>query len=89
MHAVVADFMQPLRCPPLALPRMGFFPGSTIGNLDPSAASLPRLGARDHSAPDSWFLLGADLRKSPKVLLAAYNDTSGVTAAFNLNLLGD
>ena len=84
---VVADFMQPLLLPPLGSPRMGFFPGSTIGNLDPAAATAFLASARVSLGADSWFLLGADLRKSPKVLLPAYNDASGVTAAFNLNLL--
>lgn len=84
---VVADFMQPLRLPPLGSPRMGFFPGSTIGNLDPAAATRFLAAARVSLGPDAWFLLGADLRKSPKLLLPAYNDDAGVTAAFNLNLL--
>jgi L-histidine Nalpha-methyltransferase len=84
---IVADFMQPLLLPPLGSPRMGFFPGSTIGNLDPAAATAFLASARVSLGAGSWFLLGADLRKSPKVLLPAYNDTSGVTAAFNLNLL--
>jgi L-histidine Nalpha-methyltransferase len=84
---IVADFMQPLRLPPLGSPRMGFFPGSTIGNLDPAAATRFLAAARDSLGADAWFLLGADLRKSPKILLPAYNDSAGVTAAFNLNLL--
>ena len=66
---------------------MGFFPGSTIGNLDPAAATRFLASARDSLGADSWFLLGADLRKSPRILLPAYNDSAGVTAAFNLNLL--
>jgi L-histidine Nalpha-methyltransferase len=84
---VVADFMQPLRLPPLGSPRMGFFPGSTIGNLDPAAATRFLAAARVSLGADAWLLLGADLRKSPKLLLPAYNDAAGVTAAFNLNLL--
>jgi L-histidine Nalpha-methyltransferase len=84
---VVADFMQTLRLPALGTPRMGFFPGSTIGNLDPAAATQFLAAARESLGADAWFLLGADLRKSPKILLPAYNDAAGVTAAFNLNLL--
>jgi len=84
---VVADFMQPLSLPLPAGPRMGFFPGSTIGNLDPGSATRFLTAARESLGSDSWFLLGADLRKSPKILLPAYNDASGVTAAFNLNML--
>jgi L-histidine Nalpha-methyltransferase len=85
--SIAADFMQPLRLPPLGSQRMGFFPGSTIGNLDPAAATRFLAAALESLGPDSWFLLGADLRKSPKILLPAYNDSAGVTAAFNLNLL--
>jgi dimethylhistidine N-methyltransferase len=84
---IVADFMQPLRLPPLGPQRMGFFPGSTIGNLDPATATRFLTAARNSLGSDAWFLLGADLRKSPKLLLPAYNDAKGVTAAFNLNLL--
>ena len=84
---IVADFMLKLSLPSLEGPRMGFFPGSTIGNLDPAAATRFLAAARVSLGRDSWFLLGADLRKSPKILLPAYNDSAGVTAAFNLNLL--
>ena len=49
------------------------------GGISRGGARFPR--------PDSWFLLGADLRKAPEILLPAYNDAEGVTAAFNLNLL--
>jgi dimethylhistidine N-methyltransferase len=86
---VVADYTKGLRLPPRlrrGIRRVGFFPGSTIGNLSPDealrflkqAAVLLRGGA---------LLLGADLVKAPAVLHAAYNDAQGVTAAFNLNLL--
>jgi dimethylhistidine N-methyltransferase len=84
---IVADFMQPLRLPTLAAARMGFFPGSTIGNLDPEEASRFLAATRNSLGSGTWFLLGADLRKSPKILLPAYNDAAGITAAFNLNLL--
>jgi L-histidine Nalpha-methyltransferase len=84
---IVADFMQSLVLPTLASPRMGYFPGSTIGNLDPPAATAFLASARTSLGTGSWFVLGADLRKSPKLLLPAYNDAAGVTAAFNLNLL--
>jgi L-histidine Nalpha-methyltransferase len=84
---IAADFMQPLRLPSLGAGRMGFFPGSTIGNLDPAAAIQFLSAARACLGADPWFLLGADLRKSPAKLLPAYNDAAGVTAAFNLNLL--
>lgn len=88
VHPVVADYTQPLALPASRGPgrRIGFFPGSTIGNFAPEealdflhrAAELLRGGA---------LVLGADLVKDPAVLHAAYNDAQGVTAAFNLNLL--
>ena len=84
---VVADFMGPISLPDLGgRPIVGFFPGSTIGNLEPEAATalLARLRAwPNHVA----FVLGVDLVKAPKILEAAYDDAQGVTAKFNLNLL--
>lgn len=68
-------------------PRVVYFPGSTIGNFHfPDAAQLLRRTARlcNHGG---GLLLGADLKKDPRVLTAAYNDGRGTTAAFNLNLL--
>jgi L-histidine Nalpha-methyltransferase len=69
------------------LPRLGFFPGSTIGNLDPPEAQCFLQRSRQALGRDSWFLVGVDLRKDPAILLPAYNDAQGVTAAFNRNLL--
>jgi dimethylhistidine N-methyltransferase len=87
VRPVVADFMQPVPLPDLGgRPVVGFFPGSTIGNLSPDAARalLLRLGQwSDHHA----LILGVDLVKAPETLIAAYDDASGVTARFNLNLL--
>jgi L-histidine Nalpha-methyltransferase len=89
VYPIVADFLAPL-----ALPKalrgsrcLGFFPGSTIGNLDPEAAKDFLLQARQTLGRDAQFLIGADLRKDPRILVPAYNDAQGVTAAFNLNLL--
>lgn len=67
--------------------RVGFFPGSTIGNFDPPAAVRFLQQARKLLGPGSRFLVGADLQKDPQRLIAAYDDAEGVTAAFNLNLL--
>jgi dimethylhistidine N-methyltransferase len=86
---VTADFLRPVALP-LASgngPRLGFFPGSTIGNLEPLAATLFLRRARESLGPGSHFLLGADLRKDPAILIPAYDDAAGVTAAFNLNVL--
>jgi L-histidine Nalpha-methyltransferase len=86
---VPADFMDvaalPTQVP--SLPRLGFFPGSTIGNLDPLEARRFLQRARDALGDASWFLVGVDLRKDPAILLPAYDDAQGVTAAFNRNLL--
>ncbi len=64
------------------------FLGSTIGNLDPDAAVAMLRDLRRGLSPGDALFLGADLRKSPEVLEPAYDDPLGVTAAFNLNLLG-
>ena len=89
--AVCADYMHPLELP--ALPaagkgrRLGFFPGSTIGNLDPAAAVDFLAGCQTAIGADGAMLVGVDLKKDPALLHAAYNDAQGITAAFNLNLL--
>jgi L-histidine N-alpha-methyltransferase len=86
---VAADFCKPFELPPQvsARPRVGFFPGSTIGNFEPhEAAQFLRHAAR-LLGPGATFIIGVDLIKDFAVLKAAYNDAAGVTAAFNLNLL--
>lgn len=90
---VAADFTRPFRLPAAVagLPKLGFFPGSTLGNLAPAAAvDLLRSFAATLGAA-SWLLIGLDLApgpgKSAQTLEAAYDDPRGVTAAFNLNLL--
>jgi len=67
--------------------RVGFFPGSTIGNLTPEVAEALLRGARDMLGPDALFILGVDLIKEPSILIPAYDDAQGVTARFNLNVL--
>ncbi|HEX4739447.1 MAG TPA: L-histidine N(alpha)-methyltransferase [Allosphingosinicella sp.] len=86
---VEADFMGEIALPeglPDA-PHLGFFPGSTIGNLVPGTAVdlLRRMKAT--LGPGARLLIGMDRVKDPAILLAAYNDAAGVTAEFNLNLL--
>ncbi|HEY9479792.1 MAG TPA: L-histidine N(alpha)-methyltransferase [Gemmatimonadaceae bacterium] len=67
--------------------RVAFFPGSTIGNLhQPEAVAFLRRVARS-CGPRGAIILGADLRKDPDILHAAYNDRNGITAAFNRNIL--
>jgi dimethylhistidine N-methyltransferase len=89
VQAVVADYTQRVELParaPGAGQRIGFFPGSTIGNFTPEeAVTFFRLAADELRG--GALLLGADLVKDPAVLHAAYNDAQGVTAAFNLNVL--
>ncbi|MEM7775681.1 MAG: L-histidine N(alpha)-methyltransferase [Pseudomonadota bacterium] len=94
VQPVVADFTTDFDLPdglPKENPRIGFFPGSTIGNLDiTEAASFLRRVARHVSAPGAKqgrALIGIDLKKSTDVLIPAYDDAAGVTAAFNRNLL--
>ncbi|QGN54360.1 L-histidine N(alpha)-methyltransferase [Novosphingobium sp. Gsoil 351] len=93
VYPVEADFTKPVALPSEVadMPKLGFFPGSTIGNLvPPSAVDLLRsmrrtLGAKDHGG--TMLLIGMDRLKDEATLLAAYDDPAGVTAAFNLNLL--
>ncbi len=67
--------------------RLAFFSGSTIGNLTHTEARVFLANAARLLGPGSAFLLGVDLKKPASVLIPAYNDSRGVTAAFNLNLL--
>jgi dimethylhistidine N-methyltransferase len=95
VHPVAADYQQvdALRGRLDALPlpprtrRVACFLGSTIGNLHPPDAARFLAGVRRLVGPAGALLIGADLRKDPAVLHAAYNDPAGVTAAFNRNLL--
>ena len=89
VHPFCGDFLQPLVLPPSVdgLARFGFFPGSTIGNLDPQAARAFLAEAAKTLGPGAWLVVGFDLRKSPALMVPAYDDAEGVTAAFNLNVL--
>lgn len=86
---MVGDFMAVDDLPEAARHgrRIGFFPGSTIGNLEPGAAVAFLTAARQLLGEDALFVLGIDLAKEPETLIAAYDDARGVTAAFNRNLL--
>ncbi|WP_426039125.1 ergothioneine biosynthesis protein EgtB [Brevundimonas sp. DC300-4] len=85
---MVGDFLNLAPLPELGRGRrVGFFPGSTIGNLEEDQAVAFLANARDRLGPSSLFILGVDLVKDPAVLIAAYDDAQGVTAAFNRNLL--
>jgi L-histidine Nalpha-methyltransferase len=86
---VEADFTTPFALPETLGngARIGFFPGSTIGNFEPHEANALLRNAATLLGPGALFIVGADLVKDADVLTAAYNDEAGVTAAFNLNLL--
>ena len=86
---VEADFTRPLALPDAVagLPKLGFFPGSTIGNLTPPAAVDLLRGMRETLGQSAQLLIGMDQVKRRDVLVAAYDDAAGVTAAFNRNLL--
>ncbi|KQW71408.1 methyltransferase [Phenylobacterium sp. Root77] len=85
---LVEDFTKALALPDAAGdPRIGFFPGSTIGNFTPAEVVAFLSGARRLLGEGAGFLVGIDLAKDEATLVAAYDDAQGVTAAFNLNLL--
>lgn len=89
VRPVVADFTQSLPDTIFSdgARRIGFFPGSTIGNLEPWEAAAFLRRARRMVGDDGAMVIGIDLRKDAGMLHAAYNDGAGVTAAFTLNLL--
>jgi dimethylhistidine N-methyltransferase len=89
VHPVCGDFLAPLVLPALTpdTPGFGFFPGSTIGNLDPATAIGFLADIRRTLGAGAWLIVGVDLRKDVSLLLRAYDDAAGVTAAFNVNLL--
>ena len=86
---VEGDFNRPLTLPDAieAMPRLGFFPGSTIGNMEPDAAVDLLRAMRRLLGHEAMLLIGMDRIKDRDRLIAAYDDAAGVTAAFNLNLL--
>ena len=85
---VAADFTRSVALPPsLPRPALLTFLGSTIGNFTTSGAVNLLRRVRGALQPGDRFLLGTDLRKEVAVLEAAYNDSRGVTAEFNLNVL--
>lgn len=88
VHPVEADFNRRVALPGAVaeLAMLGFFPGSTIGNMVPATAVDLLRSMRATLGDDSLLLIGMDLIKDPAVLIAAYDDASGITARFNLNL---
>ena len=84
-----ADFMRPLALTHTiaTVPKLGFFPGSTIGNMIPLMAVDLLRTMRESLGLGAMLLVGMDRIKDPAILVPAYDDAAGVTAAFNLNLL--
>ena len=89
VYPVEADFTRQVILPPEidGMPRLGFFPGSTIGNFVPRSATDLLRHFRDILGTGSRLLIGMDRVKPVERLVAAYDDPQGVTATFNLNLL--
>ena len=88
VEPLVGDIVEPLHLgADVPRPAIIAFLGSTIGNFDPDGARDLLRNVADAMHPGDSFLLGADLRKDPAVIEAAYNDAQGVTAEFNLNVL--
>ena len=89
VEPVIADFARPFELPDSisSLPKLGFFPGSTIGNFVPRTATDLLRSWRELLGVGSLLLIGMDRVKPVERLLAAYDDPQGVTASFNLNLL--
>jgi dimethylhistidine N-methyltransferase len=87
--SVVADFTRPFTLPAGLehLPKVGFFPGSTIGNFVPRSATDLLRHFRSLLGPGAQLIIGMDRVKPVERLLAAYDEPEGVTAEFNLNLL--
>jgi len=89
IEPVVADFLSTVDLPEQSGggARVGFFPGSTIGNLERAEITGFMQRAREDLGAGSQFVLGADLKKDPNILIPAYDDSAGITSEFNLNLL--
>lgn len=89
VYPVTADFTKPFALPDEIkdMPKVGFFPGSTIGNFDPHEACAFLRSAREILGEGATLIVGVDLEKDERVLHDAYNDKAGVTGKFNLNVL--
>jgi L-histidine N-alpha-methyltransferase len=87
VHGVVSDFTADLGRLPGTSPRLVAFLGGTIGNLDPGERTTFLDSVANVLEPGEWLLLGTDLVKDEPTLVAAYDDSQGVTAEFNRNVL--
>jgi dimethylhistidine N-methyltransferase len=89
VYPVAADFTAPFALPEAVkdMPKVGFFPGSTLGNFEPHEAHAFLRSAREILGQGAQMVIGVDLEKDERVLYDAYNDAAGVTGRFNLNVL--
>jgi len=89
VYPVAADFTEPFELPGelRELPKVGFFPGSTLGNFEPQEAARFLASARGILGQGAQLIIGVDLEKDERLLVPAYDDSAGVTAKFNLNVL--
>jgi L-histidine N-alpha-methyltransferase len=87
VHALIADFTGGMALPDTPGPRLVAFLGGTIGNLLPAERAVFLASVRALLSPGDALLLGTDLVKDEQVLVEAYDDAAGVTAAFNKNVL--
>lgn len=87
VEAICADFSQDIRLPPHLARRLGFYPGSTIGNFAPDEARTFLAQWNKRLGPGAAMLVGVDLRKDAAIVEPAYDDAQGITAQFSLNLL--
>src|SRR5258707_3915446 len=89
VYSVAADFTAPFALPVAiaGMPKVGFFPGSTLGNFEPHEASAFLRSAREILGDGAQMIIGVRLEKDERVLYDDYNDSAGVTERFNLNVL--
>lgn len=91
VYPTCADYTAPFELPPpvTALPRLAFFPGSSIGNFEPTAAGEFLRGVAQVVDAGGWLVVGVDAKKDSGVLDRAYTDADGITEQFNKNLLAN
>ncbi len=89
VHPLAGDFTHALSLPDAVdgLPMLGFFPGSTLGNCAPAVAVDLLRSFAETLGGGAWLVIGLDLRKDRATVEAAYNDSAGITADFNLNVV--
>ena len=91
VYPTCADYTKPFELPPptATLPRLAFFPGSSIGNFEPAAAGGFLRGVTQVVDAGGWLIVGVDAKKDRDVLDRAYTDAGGITEQFNKNLLAN